>query len=250
MSEDDPDYRVDSSGKRRRLCDMPCRSEASYYQPKGRRCVEYARRQLADGRWVCPAHDPDRKAGWFMCSQPVEWVNSRPTRTCSNRGRFLFRDFPAGPWQWFCRSHDPDRPRCENPGAHPPGPYFQRELAAGRIEMTKGGPKVCPRSPHATRLLFGIRLCPDCAQPGKARLRANAEPREVRPPCCLCGGTCCLEDDNGRPFPCLCTPGGRQIANGGLNDAQVAACLAADCTVAAVLARGSLPSGAGGPLLG
>jgi hypothetical protein len=241
VSDDDPDYRVDSSGKRRRLCDMPCRGAASYHEPKGRRCVEYARRQLPDGGWVCTGHDPDRKAGWFVCSQPVEWdEQSRPSRTCAHRGRWLFNDAVDGDpprWRWYCRTHDPDGPRCENPGAHPPGPYFQREIAAGRIEVSKGGPKVCPRSPHATRLLFGIRLCPDCAQPGKARVRATAEPREVRPPCCLCGGTACLEDDAGRFFPCLCTPGGRELANGGLNDAQVAACLAADCTVAFVLAQ-------------
>lgn len=249
MKREDPDYRVDSAGERRRLCDFPCKGQAGYHEPAGRRCAEYARRRLDDGRFVCGAHDPDRKVGWLMCSQRLahDQVNGA-TRGCQNRGVFQFNDAQAraaagmsidgvpDEWRWYCKRHDPGRSRCENPSAHPPGPFFQREVVAGRLTLTKGGPKVCPRAPSAVRRLFGIALCADCAKPGQARKEArDREPREVRPPCCLCSGAGALEDDAGRFFPCLCTPGGRQLANGGLNDAQVAAALAADCTVAFIL---------------
>lgn len=47
----------------------------------------------------------------------------------------------------------------------------------------------------------------------RASNRAEAA-KERRPPCCLCHGSRCLEDDASRPFPCLCTPFGRELING------------------------------------
>lgn len=32
--------------------------------------------------------------------------------------------------------------------------------------------------------------------------------------CCLCHGTGWLADDAGAPLPCVCTPEGRELANG------------------------------------
>ncbi len=219
-----PRFQVDSAGRSRRLCDAPVKYEEAWRKREDGLCVHYAAKILEDGTGRCTTHDEGRKASWVMCSQPVAWNDAgRPSRTCGHRGRFVFEG------RWYCRSHDPLRPRCENVTAHPWVGAVLGAVPVGRVQSPH-----TPRSEGAK--LFGLRLCPACRKPGSVR-EPRQEPREVRPPCCLCHGTACLEDDAGRFFPCLCTPGGRQIANGGLNDAQVAACLAADCTVAFVHAQ-------------
>lgn len=158
----------------------------------------------ADGLGFCNIHRSDRKAAWVMCSQPIAWDDrGKPTRTCGHRGRFIFERM------WYCRMHDPERPRCENVKAHPwSGPV------AG---VSPIGIMLDPRAPRFARKLFGVRLCAACCKPG-----GRAQARGSSVPCALCGGTCALEDDRGRPFPCVCTPGGRELANGASDHVVIA----------------------------
>lgn len=58
----------------------------------------------------------------------------------------------------------------------------------------------------------GARYCATCLAAKTRELFPI--PAKVRAPCSLCLGTCCLYDDDERPFPCVCTPGGRARANG------------------------------------
>lgn len=222
------EWHVDSAGVRRRLCDMP-KAVLTYWDGEIE-CSHYAKRQLPDGRWVCAQHDPDRSRGRIRCSQPTGWdERGNAVRFCSHYAKWVSRDPARGDgfglemprpdddgFRWFCTHHDPERPRCDNAIAHPPGAYWKAKLAAGAYIEINGGPPICPRAPHAVRKLFGVRLCAACSrQDQKAPVAASTKVGRVPAvPCVLCRGTCALEDDHGRPFPCVCTPGGREMANG------------------------------------
>lgn len=67
---------------------------------------------------------------------------------------------------------------------------------------------------YAARELPDGRLVCAIHDPDRREEKHERRAVERRPPCILCRGTCALEGEDGRPFPCVCTPGGRELANG------------------------------------
>lgn len=219
MPERTSDFRVDSHGRRRRLCGVVnATAETGMYDAGEHfKCTNYATRQLEDGTFCCNTHAPERKASWIMCAQPVAWCEKgAPTRTCQHRGRFLHREWdaraPQGEWRWYCKSHDPLRARCANVRAHPFDTNALPPPFTGRV--TWFGPAQDPRTPTAVRRIAGVLLCASCVERHDVIARDRAEAAK-KPPCTLCRGTKKLTDDEGRSGPCLCTADGRINANQG-----------------------------------